>query len=683
MRRALSSILAGAACLSMAAPSPVLAQATQPAPGGGFYDFDDYTYFPQPQQQPQPQQHLEPIIPTLPDDPITPVIPVVPQPPQTPTPAPTPTPSPAPSPGNPPPAGGGGGGPVPVAPYVPGGPFVFPKGDINAAKADGKAFVTDARGANRQIATSTNLTGTIPGYTGQTLPMEALADDPDALTAQGASGALSNDAWRLVTNPDRTVVTLDPDGLLRAQTVAEDPDAYLAGSSLGASNGQCAPLPPSGAGTEYYEATCEEGAQLIDEARTCRVPLVIETAGSQHWEYSCYSDEPQPGHAGVCSNVQGALQSGGCRLIDRERVGFSCLQWVYPPSGGRPWCAEPGEPLYREVWACPAQLPGVRGGFLRNTTRIVSETRNEAQCQAATDGLTCTQSGEVCTGQPETRTINGLAVTRSCWEWERTYQCSGTTQATDCSDIAGNPQCTFVRDECLDDPQVGACQLTTKVYRCPIPGGGTNDPAQYICGDDVYCIDGECEPIEREASTEFKDALVGLHTLGQANAEFNEADLTLFAGSRETCSKKVFGLSNCCSGKGVPLLTPFLCNAAERELDKKDDKGLCHRVGSYCSSRVLGVCTTRRDAYCCFESKLSRILQQQGRQQISKPWGAPKSETCKGFTLEEFSRLDLSVMNFSEVYADFIDAAKLPDELDTSQQIQQRIEDYLQQHGPN
>lgn len=677
MRRALASILAGAACLSIAGPLPLFAQASQPAPGGGFYDLDDYTYFP----QPQPQQRFEPIMPILPDDPIPPDVPVFPQPPQTPAPSPSPTPTPAPPPGNPPPAGGGGGGSVPVAPYVPGGPLTFPKGDISAAKADGKTFVTGARAASGQISTSTNLTGTIPGYTGQTLPQEALADDPDGLTAQGASGALSNDAWRLVTNPDRTVVTLDADGLLRAQAVAEDPDAYLAGSTLGSTNGQCAPLPPSGAGTEYYEATCEEGAQLIEEARTCRVPLVIQTEGSQYWQYQCYSDEPQPGHSGVCSLIRGALQNGSCTLIDRDRVGETCLQWVRPPNG-RPWCAEPGEPLYREVWSCPAQLPGVPGGALRNTTRIVSETRDEGQCQAATEGLTCTQSAEVCTGQPETRTINGLAVTRPCWEWERTYQCNGTGQATDCGDIAGNPQCTFVRDECLDDPQVGACQLTTKVYRCPIPGGGTSDPAQYICGDDVYCIDGECEPIEREASTEFKDALVGLHTLGQANAEFNEADLTLFAGSRETCTKKVFGLSNCCSGKGVPLLTPFLCNAAERELDKKDDKGLCHRVGSYCSDRVLGVCVTRKDAYCCFESKLSRILQQQGRQQINKPWGAPKSETCKGFTLDEFSRLDLSVMDFSEVYADFIDAAKLPDELDTSQQIQQRIEDYLQQHGP-
>jgi conjugal transfer mating pair stabilization protein TraN len=653
-----------------------MAQSAQSASGGGYFDLQDYTYFP----QPPPDQRLDPVVPQLAEDPVARVAPITPQPSS--SPSPTPTPAPAPSPVAPPPFGGGGGDQVPVVPYQAGGPLTFPKEGINAAKADATAFVTGARGANRQIATSTDLTGTIPGYTGQTLSLEAFADDPDGLTAQGAGGALNNDAWRLVINPDRTLVALDADELMRAQAVAEDPDAYLAGSSLGAGSGQCAPLPPSGAGTAFYEATCEEGAQPIEESRTCRVPLVIQTEGSQQWEYQCYSDEPQPGHAGVCWNIQSALQGGRCTLIDRQSVGFSCLQWVYPERGGRPWCAEPGEPLYREVWSCPAQLPNVRGGFLRDTSRIVSETRDERQCHSATVGLTCTQLGEVCSGQPETRMINGLAVTRPCWEWERTYQCTGTSQATDCGDIAGNSRCTFVRDECLDDPQVGACQVTTKVYRCPIPGSGTGDPAQYICGDDVYCIDGECEPIEREASTEFKDALVGLHTLGQANAEFNEADLTLFSGSRETCTKKVFGFSNCCSGKGVPLLTPFLCPAAERELDKKDDKGLCHRVGSYCSDSVLGVCVTRKDAYCCFESKLSRILQQQGRAQISKRWDEPKRETCKGFTLDEFSRLDLSVMDFTEVYADFMSAAKLPDELDTTRQIQQRIEDHLRQHGP-
>ena len=44
-------------------------------------------------------------------------------------------------------------------------------------------------------------------------------------------------------------------------------------------------------------------------------------------------------------------------------------------------------------------------------------------------------------------------------------------------------------------------------------------------------------------------------------------------------------------------------------------------------SRGLGD-VYKRQVYCCFESKLSRILQEQGRQQLNKPWGKPKTEQC-------------------------------------------------------
>ena len=83
-------------------------------------------------------------------------------------------------------------------------------------------------------------------------------------------------------------------------------------------------------------------------------------------------------------------------------------------------------------------------------------------------------------------------------------------------------------DSCLDDPPSGdgSCKVAERVYKCPIPGS-TTQPAQYICGDDVYCVNGDCEPIVREASDEFKDAVVALNALGQANSEFDESTLTL------------------------------------------------------------------------------------------------------------------------------------------------------------
>ena len=51
------------------------------------------------------------------------------------------------------------------------------------------------------------------------------------------------------------------------------------------------------------------------------------------------------------------------------------------------------------------------------------------------------------------------------------------------------------------------------------------------------------------------------------------------------------------------------------------------------------------------------------------------------FTVDEFARLDLSVMDFTEVYSDFMDAAKLPDEVQTMSDIQDKIQAYYDLHG--
>ncbi len=555
-----------------------------------------------------------------------------------------------------------------------------------SARSDAKAFATPKRAGSANIVTSTDLASTIPGYTGAKLPEEALADDPDRLTSQGASMAFANDPWRTVTNPDRTVVTLDPNSLTRSKAIEADPDAYLDGQSLRAGAGTCTPLPPSAAGTEYYEATCEEGSKIEEVGRSCSIRMVPEVTTVEAYKYFVVPDSAYGTPLARQSAIARHISSGVCKPTGA--VMKACAAHLIYGWSTNKFCNRYNATEY----VCTADLPiaaiespTTGKSWHAKTTSSTVVTKRIDECGALEGDAMCKPQpqGAVCTEPGETRIIGGVAVTEACWAWKRDYTCQGITRDSDCGGIADNPQCTFVRDECLDDPQVGACKVSTRVYRCPLPGGTDDGNRQYICGDDVYCINGDCEPIEREASTEFKDALVGLHTLGQANAEFNEADLTLFSGTRETCHKKVFGLSNCCSGKGVPLLTPFLCSAAERELDKKDDKGLCHRVGSYCSDKVLGVCVTRKDAYCCFESKLSRILQEQGRTQIGKPWGKPKSETCKGFTVEEFSRLDLSVMDFSEVYAEFIDAAKLPDQIETTRQIQQRIDNYLDRNGQN
>jgi conjugal transfer mating pair stabilization protein TraN len=646
---------------------------------GGYYDLKDYNYFSEPQAAPSPTPTPAPQAPAVPQA----------------RSATTTTASPSAFPSA---KAASSGLPSAAAAAAPGTPFVYPKGDLAKAKADAKALATPARQSAAGLPTGTDLGSTIPGYTAATQPGTVYADDPDGLSAAGASAAGGNDAWRTVTDPSRKVVTLAPGEIAGAQEVEKDPNSFLSGQALGAADGTCKPLPNSGA-TDYYEATCNKGAQVVETAASCTGhmdPVVVNTL-----RYFYYGAPDKNEGNGFAKNsvMQAKVSAGLCRA---EPVATQlCDAQIEMGAGGgnvedyRKWCK--GLSSMRgnaQLYSCSAAIPAgeipAHVNYKTGTSWLKTEgsnsvtvTRNEGTCPAMAADTTCTAQGpEVCTEGPETRIIDGVAVTQSCWAWSRPFICQRITQASDCSDLENNGKCTYVRDECLDDPQDGPCKVSTKVYKCPLPAKPSDGTEKYICGDDVYCINGDCEPIEREASTEFKDAVVGLHVLGQANAEFNPDTLTLFSGTRETCNKKIFGASNCCSGKGVPLLTPWLCSSAEKQLDEKDDKGLCHKLGSYCSDKVLGICVTSKDAYCCFESKLSRILQEQGRPQIGKPWGKPKSETCKGFTLDEFSHLDLSVMDFSEVYAEFTDAAKLPDEIETSKQIQERIKAYYDTHKP-
>ena len=336
----------------------------------------------------------------------------------------------------------------------------------------------------------------------------------------------------------------------------------------------------------------------------------------------------------------------------------------------------PATQIYRLTYSCPAQT-AVSGGIERNTISIVSESVDETQCEATIGGATCSLQGETCTAPSETRVINGLPVTRPCWEWSRTYQCQGLLPANDCAALEARPECSLSHDECLSYDADGiTCNVYDRWFQCTTPDTGAPPPPAYVCAGDLYCIDGECTSVTREASTEFKDAMVAMNVLGELRDEFDPNQLKIFSGENLKCTKKIFGLSNCCSGKGVPLLTPWLCNSQDRDVDKKDDAGLCHYVGTYCSDKILGVCVTRKQSYCCYGSKLVRILNEQGKAQLGMQWGTPKTPDCEGFLIAQFQQLDLSRMDFSEVYAEFVDAAKLPDEIEMSLQIQKKIETY-------
>ena len=548
------------------------------------------------------------------------------------------------------------------------------------ARAEGEALGEGVRDATNGSILANGAEAGVPSDGGTSFPSLDYADDAVGLTTAGEAQRYQQD-YRVVVDPYRKVVDPATIDLSAASAIEGDPDAYLGPSGApGGSTGSCNPLPPGGGGSTTYLESCNQGSQPFDEARTCKAPLrVTVTPGPPPvWEYECdmFFNKWQNNAPWMCLKLRQADTGNTCTKVgDGISPRPVCHQW-----SGR-YCTEPdvGE---SEIWQCPAPISFPGGRQIGGGSTIASETIDEAQCQATIGTASCSLQSETCTAPNETRVINGLSVTRPCWEWSRTYQCQGLLPANDCAALEARPECSFSHDECLSyDTDGTTCNVYDRWFQCTTPNTGAPPPPAYVCAGDLYCIDGECTTVTREASTEFKDAMVAMNVMGELKDGFDPNQLKIFSGENLKCTKKVFGLSNCCSGKGVPLLTPWLCNSQDRDVDKKDDAGLCHYVGTYCSDKILGVCVTRKQSYCCYGSKLVRILNEQGKAQLGMQWGKPKEPDCEGFLIAQFQQLDLSRMDFREVYAEFVDAAKLPDEIEMSIQIQTKIEGYYKLNG--
>lgn len=107
------------------------------------------------------------------------------------------------------------------------------------------------------------------------------------------------------------------------------------------------------------------------------------------------------------------------------------------------------------------------------------------------------------------------------------------------------------------------------------------------------------------------------------------------------------------------VMSMMSCSEDEGKLAMKEGARLCRTIGTWCSKcfRVLGKCVScieHTTSKCCFNSKLARILNEQGRAQLGMAWGGAQSPSCSGFTVAQLQALDFSRMNLSEFYASIV-----------------------------
>ena len=127
------------------------------------------------------------------------------------------------------------------------------------------------------------------------------------------------------------------------------------------------------------------------------------------------------------------------------------------------------------------------------------------------------------------------------------------------------------------------------------------------------------------------------------------------------------------------IVMAFLaCDIPEIKTQMKLGAGICHYVGSYCSASYWTGCVTTRKNYCCFNSKLAMIVQEQARLtgQIGRTWGTPQNPDCSGISLNELMAIDFSKMDLSEFFNE-VAARATPDASQLAAQATSRAQQFF------
>ncbi len=307
-----------------------------------------------------------------------------------------------------------------------------------------------------------------------------------------------------------------------------------------------------------------------------------------------------------------------------------------------------------------------------------SESCPFSKSEGAMTGSQCVEPGGTRTVVVEGKTYS---IHQDCWKWQDTYLTQTETEGT-CGEYIKNPACTVTRSECADTVD-GFCVSQQVTYSCERKKEGNGQ----ICGGEFFCKDGSCAQAQTGTSNMFGQAVSALAAVAAAGedvAALNGVDVRAFTGEAQHCKKMAVGFNNCCKdsgwGQDVGLSS---CSSEEKALGKAKDKKLTVYVGEYCSKKVLGVCLQKKRGYCVFDSKLARIVQEQGRRdQLGVGFGKGKSPDCRGITVDELQRLDFGVMNFSDFYDDLNAGSEIPEDQALLKKAQDIIAEKMQENAP-
>ncbi len=203
--------------------------------------------------------------------------------------------------------------------------------------------------------------------------------------------------------------------------------------------------------------------------------------------------------------------------------------------------------------------------------------------------------------------------------------------------------------ECLDQVML----FSGRTMSCRTPGLST---AYNNCCN-------ESDTILQDSVGSATELGLGLHAIQATFAAAKTAFDAYRAGQTAADAGKLasdalietFGPANIAATIAITMLVDYLannCNQMDSETSVLNNSGYCYQTGIFCEKRIFGSgCVQKAESYCCFNSKLGRILHEQGRSQL-EVFNDISSNDCRGFTPEQFQYLDFSRINFTDYYDD-------------------------------
>jgi conjugal transfer mating pair stabilization protein TraN len=365
-------------------------------------------------------------------------------------------------------------------------------------------------------------------------------------------------------------------------------------------------------------------------------------------------------------------------VTDTQDVTLQCKEgWVLENNQCRPKLEHCEADKSCEQWESPSEQCPL--GYTRNDNECIRHILHWRegchllrQCRALT---------ETCIDGPDTRLLDGVEVTLSCWKFRLDYQCQfentcdlnplpPTDEECDTelnnAESSGTETCQTESVIC-DLQQAGVC-IKEEVTRYSTETVCRETNLQ--CGDDIFCLDGDCYDPLPDTSNDFDQAASNLAALAEAAEGLTNPPL-IFRGKGMDCSIDAAGFNNCCKDSGWGQSIGMSCSEEEKALGHAKEAGTTIYLGTFCAEEFLGVCLREKKGYCVFDSKLARIIQEQGsHQQLGLPLGSAEHPKCEAITPEQLQNINFDYIDFSDFYQDMHDSANVP----SSQEIQDRLQ---------